>query len=240
MSKNCLTSGKKLEFIITSELLKRFEKKFIKTNSCWIWNGTITKKGYGQFWYKEIGTILAHRVSYRIYKNKIPDGLNVLHKCDNPPCVNPDHLFLGTQKDNMIDMTQKGRRGACHMFGPKNPNSIYSEAQVNEMRSLYSRGYNISKIHKIFGGTYQSVWYIIKGKSWMFGKERTNNDIQPQISNARKYPKEDHFLISPTGENFFVGNVSKFCRENDLSRDGIKSLIYGKLLNYKGWTKAKI
>lgn len=74
----------------------------------------------------------------------------------------------------------------------------------------------------------------------LFGEERTNDYIEPKISNSRKYPKEDHFLISPTGEKFFLWNVSKFCRENNLSRDGIKRLIYGKLLNYKGWIKAKI
>ncbi len=228
------------KIVIISESLEKFEKKFIKTDSCWVWQGTITGQGYGQFYKKEIGLQLAHRVSYRFYKGEIPKGINVLHKCDNPPCVNPSHLFLGTQRDNITDMIRKGRKGISRMFGQKNPKSIFSEAQVNEMRLLYSQGHKISEIHKIFGGAYQSIWYIVKGKNWMFGEKRADDYVEPQISNARKYPKEDHFLISPTGEKFFLWNVSKFCRENNLSRDGIKRLIYGKLLNYKGWTKDKI
>lgn len=235
-----LTSGNKLEFNVTPELLEKFEEKFVKTDFCWVWRGTTTTKGYGQFYCKEVGDVLAHRASYVIYKDKIPDGLNALHKCDNPLCVNPDHLFLGTQKDNIVDMIQKGRKVISHIFGHKNPKSIFSESQVDEMRLLYSQGNRISEIHKIFGGSYQSVWSIIKGKTWMFGQERTCGGAEPQISNSRKYPKEHHFLISPTGKEFFVGNVSKFCRENNLSRDGIKSIIYGKSLNYKGWTRAKI
>jgi len=225
--------------MLMSESLEKFEKMFIKTDSCWIWQGSRQNRGYGHLCRRGGGFELAHRVSYRFYKGDIPKGLNVLHKCDNPSCVNPNHLFLGSQKDNMHDMIKKGRKVVSRMFGEKNPKSLFSLDKVNQMRLLYSQGCKISEIHKIFGGSYQSIWYIIKGKNWMFGKKRTNDYIEPQISNSRKYPKEDHFLISPTGEEFFLWNVSKFCRENNLSRDGIKRLVYGKSLNYKGWTKAK-
>ena len=78
------------------------------SNGCWPWLGTKRHTGYGKIrnHYKHEGT---HRVSYTLNVGPIPQGLHVLHKCDNPTCVNPDHLFLGTQADNMKDMFKKGR-----------------------------------------------------------------------------------------------------------------------------------
>jgi hypothetical protein len=86
----------------------RFYKNIVKTNSCWEWIGTRHGQGYGQI--KSNGlTLKTHRVSWELYYGKIPEGLCVLHKCDNPCCVNPEHLFLGTYKDNAVDMGQKKR-----------------------------------------------------------------------------------------------------------------------------------
>ena len=76
--------------------------------ACWMWRGTKTSYGYGKMrdHYKHVGT---HRVSYMLNVGPIPSKMHVLHKCDMPACVNPDHLFLGTQADNMKDMFKKGR-----------------------------------------------------------------------------------------------------------------------------------
>jgi hypothetical protein len=83
------------------------------TDDCWVWNGTCWEKGYGR-----LGDKRAHRVMWAIVNGPIPPGLQVLHHCDNPPCVRPEHLFLGTQLDNMRDMIAKGRKvvvkGAAH------------------------------------------------------------------------------------------------------------------------------
>lgn len=79
---------------------------------CWEWTGYRDERGYGRLSSRVSGvtkTISAHRLSWQIYKGEIPPGLCVLHKCDNPPCVNPDHLFLGNQRDNMLDCSSKGR-----------------------------------------------------------------------------------------------------------------------------------
>ncbi len=77
---------------------------------CWIWTKTTTPSGYGQF---RIGSdsrqIMAHRASWILHRGQIPDGLRVLHHCDTPPCVNPDHLYVGTQKDNEVDRSRRGR-----------------------------------------------------------------------------------------------------------------------------------
>jgi len=90
--------------------IERFHEKYVinPDNGCWEWTATLDQSGYGLLGYE--GSMKgAHRFSYKIYKGEIPKGLYVLHKCDNPPCVNPEHLFLGTQKDNMDDMYNKGR-----------------------------------------------------------------------------------------------------------------------------------
>src|SRR5260370_21245414 len=79
------------------------------TNGCWVYTGHLNSKGYGQIKYND-KLELVHRISYRIMKGRIPKGLFVLHKCDNPPCFNPDHLFVGTQLDNIRDMISKGRQ----------------------------------------------------------------------------------------------------------------------------------
>lgn len=89
--------------------ITRFESKFYVTPGCWIWTGSKNTGGHGQF--TVCGKcITAHRVSYELYIGPIPEGMWVLHKCDNPPCQNPDHLFLGTRQDNVDDMVRKGRQ----------------------------------------------------------------------------------------------------------------------------------
>lgn len=79
-------------------------------NACWEWQGTRNSGGYGTLSGNENG-LLAHRVAYEILVGEIPKGMFVCHKCDNPPCCNPSHLFLGTPKDNIRDMIDKGRHG---------------------------------------------------------------------------------------------------------------------------------
>ena len=119
----------------------RFNQKINKQGSCWNWTGSINNKGYGtfglSFGWREYTQTYAHRYSYTINKGLIPKGLCVIHKCDNTKCVNPDHLFLGTMKDNTQDMISKGRDKLWGnpMYGESNPASKLNTAQVLKIKS---------------------------------------------------------------------------------------------------------
>lgn len=87
---------------------KRLYSNYKVVSDCWIWQGNTQSSGYGCI--KAFGVMVScHRLSYELYNGKIPDGMEVMHSCDNPLCINPDHLSLGTHKDNMRDMIKKGR-----------------------------------------------------------------------------------------------------------------------------------
>jgi len=110
----------------SERLLSKVE---VDDNGCWLWTGSKNKKGYGQVFYNS-KLIKAHRFSYEVFKEPIPKGMHVCHSCDIPSCINPDHLWVGTAKDNMIDMGKKGRtvnqntnKTHCkqgHEFSPEN------------------------------------------------------------------------------------------------------------------------
>ena len=91
--------------------MQRFEDKYmpIPETGCWEWIGTMSGSGYGQIWMND-RMVGAHRVSWELeFKCEVPNGMCILHKCDNPSCVNPEHLFLGSYRDNMLDMIAKDR-----------------------------------------------------------------------------------------------------------------------------------
>jgi hypothetical protein len=99
-------------------LIERFFQKVDKSGSvdfpgCWIWTGGKTSKNYGSFkYYQDRSAIGAHVSSHLFHIGEVPNGMRVCHRCDNPPCVNPEHLFLGSNSDNMKDMVAKDRHGS--------------------------------------------------------------------------------------------------------------------------------
>jgi hypothetical protein len=115
-------------------LIERFEERYIPIpeSGCWLWIGATTEDGgYGQI-SQDYRRMLAHRLSWELYNGPIPEGMNVLHHCDTPSCVNPKHLFLGTQLDNAKDCWSKNR----HSFpiGELHPGSKLTEDQVKTIR----------------------------------------------------------------------------------------------------------
>ena len=151
---------------IKKPLSERFWEKVIKGDSgeCWIWTGALNEKGYGILGRgrRGMGTERAHRVSWMIHFGPIPKGLFVCHKCDNPQCTNPEHLFLGTVYENNADMLAKGRnvKGECSY-------SKLSLDQVREIRSRYKPG-KITQLAlaKEYGVSRSLIGLIVKGERW--------------------------------------------------------------------------
>jgi hypothetical protein len=113
----------------------RFWPKVAKGDGCWLWTAAKGHKGYGSFEHHN-----AHRIAYQLEYGPIPDGLFVLHRCDNPPCCRPDHLFLGTNADNMRDAFAKGRIKRLGLQGERNHRAKLSAADVLEMRRRFAAG----------------------------------------------------------------------------------------------------
>ena len=116
---------------------ERFWRFIVKNESCWSWTGN-KALGYGRIstGKKPYVLILAHRLSWEIHnKQKIPEGMFVMHKCDNPECCNPDHLMIGTPKENTQDMIAKGRKRVVAPLGTENGKSVLNEEKVRFIRS---------------------------------------------------------------------------------------------------------
>lgn len=136
--------------------------------SCWPWIAGKDKGGYGQIWVSEkIRRARANRVAWFLMARKWPKKC-VLHKCDNPACVRPFHLFLGTHKDNADDRARKGRsaRNVNPQPGEKNGNAKLNSSQVLEIRSRYAAGEKQVPLAKEFGVSQVLISRIILGEAW--------------------------------------------------------------------------
>jgi len=136
-------------------------------SKCLIWTRVITSSGYGQVRWGG-NRILVHRASWEIHNGPIPEGMCVLHSCDNPPCCNVDHLFLGTQGDNMTDMVMKGRHEYPGMPGEDHPNATLTERQVLEIKWLLANSsVPTTRIAGRYNATKHAVYDIKYGRSWV-------------------------------------------------------------------------
>ncbi len=143
----------------------RFMSKVDKQgeNECWNWTGYITSSGYGRIMI-DYTNYSAHRLSYELFVKPIKEDLLVCHKCDNRRCVNPKHLFLGTQKDNMHDMINKGRKVTSS--GEKNGKAKLTQSEVAIIRDLSSKGISSYKIAKEFQISSRHIRRINQGTRW--------------------------------------------------------------------------
>jgi len=142
------------------DLAERFWEKVRRSDGCWLWLGNRNADGYGQFKMPR-GNARAHRVAYELVHGPIPAGQDILHTCDNPPCVRPDHLLAGTHLENMRDMVAKGRKNPA--LGAHNGKSKLTAAQVEEIRfSPLSR----AELARRFGVSWTSVDHVRRGKNW--------------------------------------------------------------------------
>jgi hypothetical protein len=138
--------------------MERFMSKVNKTETCWLWTAGCFQSGYGAFQVgsRSVGKVsTAHRYSYELHKGKIPDGKLVRHTCDNRKCVNPDHLILGTNTDNMRDKRERNTKVI-----KLNPDS------VREIRIMRGFGFTNMQIAKMYGVGHTIVGDIILRKKW--------------------------------------------------------------------------
>ncbi|WP_432444511.1 HNH endonuclease signature motif containing protein [Sporomusa sphaeroides] len=147
----------------------------IKINSntgCWEWTGALKGKDrLKQYGHLTIGsrskgtrkTVSAHRYSYKIYKGNIPDNMDVCHKCDNPKCVNPEHLFIGTRQDNVNDRESKGRNKTPHLTGDNHPSRKLTYEIVKVIRSSKESSTEISKRYGVCSSLIRA---IRRGEYW--------------------------------------------------------------------------
>lgn len=143
-----------------------FFNKVQKTESCWNWIGLTNNKGYGIInRHHSHRMTVASRVSWEIHRGPIPEGIFVCHHCDNPLCVNPDHLFLGSQTDNMRDCVKKGRLNVADHRGKQNPFSKLTDSDIRCIRSL-ANSLTQQAIADRFGIKQCHVSKIVLRQSW--------------------------------------------------------------------------
>jgi len=159
----------------------RFWSHVQKSDGCWTWTAARNRDGYGTVAFRDGGQrvhMMAHRYSWKLANGEIPKGLLVLHECDNPACVRPDHLFLGTDLDNMRDMSAKGRgrpkrtppkqrtqKQGYRRTGDRHPNAKLTDEQIRKMRAEYVGGGSVEhqRLADMYGVCRRLVRAILSG-----------------------------------------------------------------------------
>lgn len=152
---------------MTNTLESGFNKFVLKTHEgCWGWKGCCpSNPGYGQFRVK-MKKYRAHIASWLLHCGTIPEGMCVLHKCDNPRCSNPDHLFLGTKCDNMRDAIEKGRHPTLGKIGEKNHQAVLTRQAVLTIKMLFNIGYTVHDVARIFNIHPSTIGNIKYNVTW--------------------------------------------------------------------------
>lgn len=148
--------------------LERFERLIDKRgpDECWPWIGGVTHGGYGRFYLADGVYVGSNRAAWLLYVGPIRADMHVCHRCDNPPCCNPAHLFVGTRSDNMTDAATKGRIPGPRLAGERNPAAILSADDVRQIRDRRASGETLRSLSSAFGVSQSTVSAIAHGRLW--------------------------------------------------------------------------
>ncbi len=141
------------------DIKERLFEKIEKTNTCWIWKGCLIESGYGTIGYKGKNFVV-HRLMYELFVAKIPEGMLACHICDNKLCCNPSHIFLGTHKDNLVDMVNKKRSN----FGEKHHNARLKTEEAREIKFSKEKNTILSDRFKVSAGHIDNIRLGIRWK----------------------------------------------------------------------------
>lgn len=155
--------------------IERFWEKVRKTDDCWLWVAGTTKAGYGMFHPSHGVSAYAHRYSWELEHGPIPAGMHVCHHCDTPPCVRPDHLFLGSEADNLADMVRKGRHHGNTWHdrmpervarGERHGGAKLKVSDVLDIRARLAAGEQTTEVARLYGISHSSISMIGSRKHW--------------------------------------------------------------------------
>ena len=212
-----------------------------KSTDCWIWQRGRNTGGYGTlFWGDK--RWYAHRLAYTLANGPIPKGLHVCHKCDNPPCINPGHLFVGTARDNALDMVRKGRHRyilpTVRPRGGQGSRTSVNESQVIEMREKRAAGALLKDLAREYGMTNQGVRAICRGVNWahvggprvMYADPATYIARGERISSSKLAPDDVRSIRRRYAEK--SATVIEMAAEYSMTRRGIY-----KIINRENWAE---
>ena len=192
-----------------------------ENDECWNWIGALTHNGYGSM---VIGgkDLRAHRISFAIHIGPVPEGVCVLHRCDNRRCCNPDHLFLGDWADNMRDMIAKGRSN--HPSGEDHQCAKITAKDAVRIRELLHEGKSASEVGTMFGLSKSQIGHIGRGLKW----KHAGGPIESRKKRVSDEQKQEALKMAKSG-NYSQGEI---CRQLKLSRPWLciflKSIREGK------------
>lgn len=204
-------------------LRERLEQKFVKgrPDECWEWTAAINSSGYGMIGLgrRTDGTVHAHRAAFKIYVGEIPDGLDVCHTCDNRICVNPNHLYTGTRKDNMQDCVKRGRTNK-----PSGENHPRARLTVQDVIEIRASTKSMNELAAQYGVGLTTIQNVLHRKSWKC--VATNQTDIHVIKNKR--------------DKLTVSDVESIRKSNATSRElskkyGVCTSNINYIRNYKIW-----
>lgn len=155
-------------FPLSDKVVARFWRRVDRSggpDACWPWTGTLSRKGYGRIGDGQPYSSFAHRRAWLFHNGTLPDGLCVCHRCDNPGCCNPAHLFLGTNRENVADRDAKGRTGR----GERNRHAVLSRPEVAAIRAEYATGQtSYRRLAAKYGVNKSTIRRVVRRELWAF------------------------------------------------------------------------